>query len=63
MNIIRKPVKFLKEVKAELGKVSWSGPQELMDSTIVVIITTIIMTLFIWVVDLLCAGALRRIFH
>ncbi len=63
MNIIRKPVNFLKEVRVELGKVSWSTPQELMGSTIVVITTTAIMTLFIWIVDLMLAGILRKIFH
>lgn len=51
MNLIKKPVNFLKEVKAELGKVAWSTRRELIDSTIVVIAVTVIMTVFIGVID------------
>ncbi len=52
MNIIAKPVNFLKEVRAELGKVAWSTREELMASTIVVIVVTIIMGFFIGVLDI-----------
>ena len=33
MNLIHKPVNFLKEVKVELGKVSWSTREELIASS------------------------------
>ena len=52
MNIIAKPINFLKEVKAELSKVSWSTRKELLASTVLVITVTALMTAFIGVVDL-----------
>jgi len=52
MNIIAKPVNFLKEVRAELAKVSWSTRKELLASTVLVITVTGLMTIFIGIVDL-----------
>lgn len=62
MNIIQKPVNFIKEVRAELGKVSWSTRQELISSTIVVIIITAIMSLFIGLVDVILSKLLSLLF-
>jgi len=53
VKIFSKIIGFVKEVKAELGKVAWSTKQELLGSTAVVIVTTCIMTLFVWVIDLI----------
>ena len=44
--------KFLKEVKLELTKVTWTTREELIYSTIVVIVVSIILSIFIGVVDL-----------
>ena len=52
MNILAKPINFFKEVKSELSKVSWSTRKELLASTILVIIVTGILTVFIGIVDL-----------
>jgi preprotein translocase subunit SecE len=52
MNILAKPINFLKEVRSELSKVSWSTKKELMASTVLVIAVTAIMTVFIGIVDL-----------
>ncbi len=52
MNIIAKPINFLKEVKAELGKVAWSTREELIASTIIVIVVTILTGLFIGILDI-----------
>jgi len=49
---------FLKEVRQELGKVSWSNRQELIDSTFVMIVITGLMALFIYIVDLLLSKIL-----
>jgi len=62
MNLIQKPVNFLKEVKVELGKVSWSTRQELLDSTMVVIVVTVIMTVFIGIIDVFLSKILSVIF-
>jgi preprotein translocase subunit SecE len=61
MNIIDKPVGFLKEVKVELGKVAWSSRQELMDSTIVVIVTTAILAAFIGAIDIMLSNGLSML--
>ena len=44
--------KFVKEVRLELAKVTWTTRQELIYSTIVVIVVSIILSIFIGVVDL-----------
>jgi preprotein translocase subunit SecE len=44
--------KFLKEVRIELTKVTWPTPSELRGSTGVVIVTVLMITLFIGLVDL-----------
>ena len=62
MKLIEKPVKFIKEVKAELGKVAWSTRQELMSSTMVVISVTAILTVFIGIVDIILSKFLTVVF-
>ena len=44
--------KFLKEIRFELTKVTWTTREELIYSTIVVIVVSIILSIFIGVVDL-----------
>jgi len=44
--------KFLKEVRFELTKVTWTTRQELIYSTIIVIVVSIILSIFIGIVDL-----------
>lgn len=57
-----KIVKFLKEVRAELKKVTWPTRRELIGSTIVTVVVTVIISVFIGVVDRLLALATRVIF-
>ena len=52
MNILAKPINFLKEVRAELTKVTWSTRKELLASTVLVITVTVFMAIFIGVIDL-----------
>ncbi|MDD2689469.1 MAG: preprotein translocase subunit SecE [Candidatus Omnitrophica bacterium] len=62
MNVISKPVNFLKEVRLELSKVAWSTRQELIDSTIVVIVVTAIVAVFIGLVDIFLSKLLTILF-
>jgi preprotein translocase subunit SecE len=62
MSLLSKPVTFLKEVKAELGKVAWSTRQELLGSTVVVIVTTGIVAIYIFVIDAVLTQFLNIIF-
>jgi preprotein translocase subunit SecE len=58
-----KIVKYFKEVRAELTKVTWPSKQELMGSTIVTIVVTIIVSVFIGLVDRLLTLATKTIFR
>ncbi len=44
-------VEFLKEVRVEMGKITWPTREELRESTVVVIISALILTAFIGGVD------------
>jgi preprotein translocase subunit SecE len=43
--------RFLKELRVEMTKVSWSTKQEVVGSTIIVIVLSFLLALFIGVVD------------
>jgi preprotein translocase subunit SecE len=62
MNIFKKTVTFLSEVRLELGKVSWSTRQELIGATFAVIIITLIMGLFIGGIDMALSKILSVMF-
>ena len=62
MNVFKKITNFLKEVKIELTKVSWSTRHELVGSTVVVITVTFIMAVFIGLIDILLSHILRVVF-
>ena len=49
---MNKAAKFLNEVKLELKKVSWPTRLELLNATVVVIVSVIILAVFIAVCDL-----------
>lgn len=53
--------KFLREVKAELKKVSWPTKNELISNTGIVFITVMVVCLLIWVIDATFAQVLRFI--
>ena len=45
------PVRFIREVIAELKKVTWPTPKQTLASTSIVIIVVIIVSLFLGIVD------------
>ena len=45
-------VNFLTDVKLEMGKVSWSTRDELIGSTVVVLVSLAILSVFIGICDL-----------
>jgi preprotein translocase subunit SecE len=53
--------KFLREVKAELKKVSWPTKQELISNTGVVTIAVMLVCALIWAMDAVLAQVLRFI--
>jgi len=58
----KKIKQFVLEVKAELGKVAWSTRQELLSSTLVVIVVTVILGVFIGVLDIFLSKLLSLLF-
>jgi preprotein translocase subunit SecE len=63
MKLNAKPIKFLKEVKMQLTKVSWPTKDELLGATAVVIVITAITAVFIGVVDLVFSRLLSWVFR
>ncbi len=61
--LIAKPIKFLKEVKVQLTKVSWPTKDELIGATAVVIVITAITAVFVGVVDLIFSRLLSWVFR
>ena len=51
---------FFNESKQELAKVNWPNRQELVGSTILVIVVTLILAVFVFVIDVVL-GFLMRI--
>lgn len=54
--------KFLKEVVAEMRKVTWPTKEELIGSTIVTIVVSVIVSIFIGIVDRILTLGIHQIF-
>nr|MBU1328176.1 preprotein translocase subunit SecE [Candidatus Omnitrophota bacterium] len=52
MKLFGKITNFITEVKVEMQKVSWSTKDELVGSTTVVIVSTLLLAMFIGMVDM-----------
>jgi len=50
---------FAQEVLAEFRKVTWPSRQELVNSTVVVIVVTVVLALFLGAVDIVLARAVE----
>ena len=50
---------FVGETRQELNKVTWPSRHELWQATLVVIITTMILALFIGIADFFLSGIIR----
>jgi preprotein translocase subunit SecE len=59
---LEKIKKFLKEVVAELRKVTWPTKDELIGSTIVTIVVSMIVAIFVGIVDRILTLGVRAIF-
>jgi len=60
--VLEKVKKFLKEVNAELRKVTWPTKDELVGSTIVTIVVSLVVAIFIGIVDRILSLVVRAIF-
>ena len=60
--MIAKIKEFVGEVSKEMKKVSWPTRAQLKESTTVVVITTLIFTVFIYIIDWIMNQAIGIIF-
>ena len=59
VKIIDKSLKFLKEVKVEMSKVTWPNWLELKGSTILVIVLSVFFAVYIGIIDLILSQIQR----
>ena len=62
-SIIDKSLQFLREVRVELKKVTWPSRKQAIGSTVVVLILTMIISLFLGVVDVGLSSLIRVILN
>jgi preprotein translocase subunit SecE len=55
------PLKFVQQVRAEVGKVTWPGRREVMLTTIMVFVMATLTSIFFFLVDLLIRFGLQGI--
>ncbi len=60
--MVEKIKKYLKETGAELRKMTWPTKDELIGSTIVVVVVSLVLALFIGAVDRVLTLLLRTLF-
>lgn len=60
--IVEKIRTFVREVRTEMSKVSWPTREELKDSTMVVLIVTLVFAAFAFSVDRLLSSAVKFLF-
>jgi preprotein translocase subunit SecE len=56
-----KIINFFNDVVKEMDKVTWPSREELLESTKIVILVTLIIAVFTYVVDLAVQGILKAI--
>ncbi|MCH9032489.1 MAG: preprotein translocase subunit SecE [candidate division Zixibacteria bacterium] len=54
--------KFLKEVRAEGNKVTWPTREELIGSTIVTVVTSVLVSVFIFIIDQILTYGFTQVF-
>ena len=60
--MIAKIKEYTTDVSKEMKKVSWPTRQQLRESTIVVIVSCLIITSFVWIVDFAMTYIIQAIF-
>ena len=63
MQVVTRSREFMQDVLAEFRKVTWPNRQELINSTAVVIVVTVVLAFFLGGVDIVLTKAVERILH
>jgi preprotein translocase subunit SecE len=61
MGVVARIQEFVREVLAEFRKVTWPSRAELVNSTAVVIVVTVVLAFFLGGVDVVLARVVERI--
>lgn len=54
--------KFLREVRAEINKVTWPKRKEVQGTTVVVLITCVVFGVYLWFVDVVMGRVLTWLY-
>jgi preprotein translocase subunit SecE len=54
--------RFLSEVRNEMGRVTWPSQKEVYATTIVVILFSVSMGIYLWIVDMILNNGLRWVY-
>lgn len=60
--MIEKITRFFQEIRIEMSKVSWPTRKELKGTTVIVIVITIVLSVFIFLTDKVLEGLLNLIY-
>ena len=63
MGVIGRVREFVQDVLTEFRKVTWPSRQELINSTTVVIVVTVVLAFFLGGVDIALTKLVERILH
>jgi len=55
--------RFVSEVRNEMGRVTWPGRKEVYATTFVVILFSVAMGIYLWLVDLTLSKVLGWVYH
>ena len=59
---VKRLIGFIREAKAELKKVTWPGKQQIWHSTLIVIVFTLLVSVYLGLIDMVLTGILSRVF-
>jgi len=59
---VQKVIKFLKETRTEMTKITWPTKNEIIGSTIVTVVVSIVVSIFIGAVDFILDKGVRAVF-
>ncbi len=62
MKLVEKSTKFVSEVRQEMSKVSWPAWEELKGSTIMVLVISLLFSIYIFVIDQALTVTIKLIF-
>ena len=61
--MIKKALVFISEAQDELKKVSWPEREEVARFTIVVLISVVLISAFLWMVDTMLMSLIKRVMY